>query len=462
MFVPSRFFLSSSAEKKRYDLHRNASDDPGYRRFLSRLFAPLHACLSPGSSGLDFGSGPEPVLARMFEQAGHAVTIFDRYYAPSPAAFEGRYDFITACEVAEHFHDPGPELDRLWSCLEPGGMLGVMTRPAPGPEDFPAWQYKNDLTHVCFFSPATFRWLAARWDAEVTFPDHDVALFRKRGDVHPGKSRSSCDESGLRDRKASSGCGPFFAGSFRNVRDARRALPVLFQDDHLVAVHKPAGLLVHRTGIDRRETEYALQRVRDQLGRRVYPLHRLDKATSGVLLFALDRETARRMTEAFTAGRISKSYLAVVRGFTDEAGRIDHPVPARKDRREGPLGDSRPKEAVTDYLRLATVELPHPVGRYATARYSLVRANPLTGRTHQIRRHMKHIFHPLIGDTTYGDGRQNEFFRTRFNCRRLLLHCRETAFSHPGTGREVRIRAPLEEDLIALFREFAWEAVSLD
>jgi tRNA pseudouridine65 synthase len=157
-----------------------------------------------------------------------------------------------------------------------------------------------------------------------------------------------------------------------------KTLPVLYLDKQLVAVNKPTGLLVHRSNIDRHENENALKIVRDQLGQWGYPFHRLDKSTSGVMLFALDRETARIMTEAFTKGKVSKSYLAVVRGFTTEAERIDHPLKERWDKMTGQKTDKdKPgQEAVTEYNRLASIELPYPVGRYSTARYSLVRANP--------------------------------------------------------------------------------------
>ena len=179
VFVPPVFFLSAEEEKKRYDLHRNSPHDPGYRTFLGRLFHPVQQSLPPGSAGLDFGSGPEPVLSRMFEAAGHPMTLYDRYYEPNPAALERQYDFITAAEVAEHLHEPGRELDRLWSCLRPGGMLGIMTQPAVEREAFPRWHYQNDLTHVCFFSAATFAWQAERWGAEMTAADDGVFLFRK-------------------------------------------------------------------------------------------------------------------------------------------------------------------------------------------------------------------------------------------------------------------------------------------
>lgn len=241
------------------------------------------------------------------------------------------------------------------------------------------------------------------------------------------------------------------------------SLPILYQDEHLVAVNKPSGLLVHRTNLDRYETEIAMHLVRDQLGQWVYPFHRLDKATSGVLLFALDKETARRMTQSFTDGRITKSYLAVVRGFTKEGESIDYPLREIADKMAGQNADrDRPgKEAVTEYRRLAVVELPHPVGRYATARYSLIKASPLTGRNHQIRRHLKHIFHPVIGDTAYGDGKHNEFFRRQFDCRRLLLHASRVEFVHPYVCRNVSIEAPLDKTFNALLEAVPWDNVAL-
>lgn len=242
-----------------------------------------------------------------------------------------------------------------------------------------------------------------------------------------------------------------------------RSLPLLYLDKHLAAVNKPAGLLVHRSAIDRHATEYAMQVLRDQLGQWVYPVHRLDKATSGVLVFALDQETARRVARSFSNGEISKSYLAVVRGYTREADRIEHPLPDPWDKMtdQRAARDKPEKEAVTEYRRLATIELPQPVGRYATARYSLIAAAPLSGRRHQIRRHLKHIFHPVIGDTTYGDGKQNEFFRTRFRCRRLLLHAREIALPHPVSGQCVRIHAPLDQEFSDLLQALELDPVAL-
>jgi len=193
VFVPPWQFLSAEEEKKRYDLHRNSPEDPGYRRFLSRMFIPLQQWLATGSDGLDFGSGPEPMLSRMFEEEGHSMTLFDHFYEHAPAALERPYDFITATEVVEHLHHPNRELERLWACLKEGGWLGIMTSHAVPQEAFPRWHYKNDPTHVCFFSPQTFAWLALQWNAELTFADRDVVFFRKRSSL-PGHHGTAVSE----------------------------------------------------------------------------------------------------------------------------------------------------------------------------------------------------------------------------------------------------------------------------
>lgn len=191
IFVPPSQFITEAAEKQRYDLHRNSPHDDGYRRYLGRLAGPMLRSLAPGGRGLDFGSGPEPLLARMFEEAGHAMAIYDRFYEPAASALERRYDFITASEVLEHLREPRAVLDNLWACLQPGGLFGVMTQFAAGPDAFPSWHYKNDPTHILFFSPETFGWLGQRWGSTPVFPERDVALFRKGGegafpDAHRG------------------------------------------------------------------------------------------------------------------------------------------------------------------------------------------------------------------------------------------------------------------------------------
>lgn len=180
VFVPPAQRPTAEEEKRRYDLHQNSPADPGYREYLNRLFIPLAQSVAPGSRGLDFGSGPAPVLSLLFREAGHFMTLYDPFYQPDAAVFDLRYDFITASEVVEHLHEPERELERLWRCLKPGGRLGIMTQFSVGQDAFPQWHYKNDLTHVCFFSRQTFTLLAARWNADLVFPDNDVAIFYRR------------------------------------------------------------------------------------------------------------------------------------------------------------------------------------------------------------------------------------------------------------------------------------------
>ncbi len=180
VFVPPVYYLSSDEEKRRYDQHQNSPDDAEYRQFLNRLFMPVQALLRPESRGLDFGSGPGPTLSKMFEEAGHSMAIYDPYYAKNESIWEQQFDFITASEVVEHLHQPGAELDRLWACLKPGGTLGVMTKLALAREAFATWHYKNDMTHVGFFSRRTFEWLGSQWGSKARFFEKDVVLFRKR------------------------------------------------------------------------------------------------------------------------------------------------------------------------------------------------------------------------------------------------------------------------------------------
>lgn len=221
------------------------------------------------------------------------------------------------------------------------------------------------------------------------------------------------------------------------------ALPVLYRDEHYIAVDKPAGLLVHRSRVDRSATRFALQVVRDQAGQQVYPVHRLDKPTSGVLIFALHPEAARRLAEAFAGRRVRKVYLALVRGFVADEDVIDYALKEKPDKTTDSLADpEKPAQpAVTAYRRIAQVELAYAVGRYPTSRYSLVEAHPRTGRKHQIRRHFKHIFHPVIGDGKYGDYRHNRFFRAHFGCTRMLLAAVELSFVHPFTGAPITVSA---------------------
>ncbi|OOZ40179.1 hypothetical protein BOW53_08745 [Solemya pervernicosa gill symbiont] len=238
-------------------------------------------------------------------------------------------------------------------------------------------------------------------------------------------------------------------------------LEILYRDPRLIAINKPSGLLVHRSAIDRHETRFAIQLLRDQIGQRVYPLHRLDKPTSGVLLFALDSETAREMMAQFQQHTVEKRYLAVVRGYTEVEATIDYALKEELDKTTDRKArqDKEAQSAVTHYRRLATAELPISDGRFPTSRYSLIEAKPETGRKHQIRRHMKHIFHPIVGDTSHGDGRHNRIFRDHFKCHRLLLAASELAFTHPSDGKRITLRATVGDDYSAVLAHLSWRDI---
>ncbi|MDX1638846.1 MAG: class I SAM-dependent methyltransferase [Balneolaceae bacterium] len=181
IFAPERYRPDPDEEKARYDTHENDPSDPDYRAFLGRLFEPMKALLPPGSKGLDFGSGPGPTLHLMFEEQGHHMKIYDPFYADDPAVFRQTYDFITSTEVAEHLHEPAAEFDRIWTCLRPGGYLGIMTKLAEDdPAHFADWHYRLDYTHVTFYTRKTFRWLADYWDAELEFYPQNVMIFWKQ------------------------------------------------------------------------------------------------------------------------------------------------------------------------------------------------------------------------------------------------------------------------------------------
>ena len=179
VFVLPDAFLSVAEEKAVYDLHQNGPDDAGYRRFLSRMSRPLHKRLSSGSSGLDFGSGPGPTLSVLFEELGHSMALYDPFYSPDRSVLADEYDFVTATEVVEHLSRPKQTLDQMWRCVKPGGYLGLMSKLVIDRAAFARWHYKNDATHICFFSRETFDWLASGWGTAPLFVGKDVTLFQK-------------------------------------------------------------------------------------------------------------------------------------------------------------------------------------------------------------------------------------------------------------------------------------------
>ena len=224
------------------------------------------------------------------------------------------------------------------------------------------------------------------------------------------------------------------------AQEAAPPLTILYADEHLVAIHKPAGLLVHRGWGN--DEQPAVQRLRDQLGQFVYPIHRLDRATSGVLLFALSSEVARDMQALFRERAVDKTYVALCRG-TQALGVVDHPLAKEKG------GDKRP--ARSDFRILGSA-----------GRYGLYEAKPATGRVHQLRRHLKHVSHPIIGDVRYGKGEHNRHFREEHGFSRLALHCGRLAFVHPRTGAPVAISAPLEGDFRELVKRLGLEPPLFD
>jgi tRNA pseudouridine65 synthase len=217
------------------------------------------------------------------------------------------------------------------------------------------------------------------------------------------------------------------------------SLTLLWRDEHLVAVHKPAGWLVHRTGLDAGETRFVLQTLRDQLGQRVYPVHRLDKGTCGVLLMALHPEAARRLGQAFEQHAVHKRYLALVRGWAPAAAEVDHAL-----RPDDAPPDAPAQPAITRFERLACLEWPAAADtRHATTRASLVAAMPQTGRRHQIRRHLKHLAHPIIGDATHGKGPLNRWWAQQLGQQRLWLHALSLRLTHPFSGEPLHLHSGL-------------------
>lgn len=234
-------------------------------------------------------------------------------------------------------------------------------------------------------------------------------------------------------------------------------LTILYQDEHIVAIDKPSGMLVHRSFLDKHESVFVMQSLRDQIGQHVFPVHRLDRPTSGVLLFALSAEVARLLGEQQQLKQWRKYYLAVVRGFLPAGGELDYPLKEQLDKIADKFSrdDKAPQQAITRYQPLQQVELPIPVSKYPVARYSLVALQPLTGRKHQLRRHLAHLRYPIVGDTSHGDGKHNALFKQQFNCRRLMLVAKQLQLPHPVSGEPLQLSAGLNE-LAPLFAEFGW------
>jgi len=242
--------------------------------------------------------------------------------------------------------------------------------------------------------------------------------------------------------------------------DNTKTLEILYRDRDYVIVNKPSGLLVHRSMIDRHETRFALQILRNQLDQHVFPLHRLDKPTSGVLMFALSAEAARVFNRARVDMQLhlNKQYLAVTRGYAPKNIEVNHPLREQQDKIcDKKMQSNKPaQEAFTHFKCLATVEIDTDFDRYPKSRYSLLACFPQTGRKHQIRRHLKHISHPIIGDAKHGKGIHNRFFKDKLNAGRLLLHALKIDFIHPYTQQSIQVSAPIDPCLQQLFKRFQW------
>jgi tRNA pseudouridine65 synthase len=224
-------------------------------------------------------------------------------------------------------------------------------------------------------------------------------------------------------------------------------LDILYRDEYLIAINKPHGLLVHRSPIAADAEEFALQLLRDQVGLKVNPVHRLDRATGGILLFALNKEVEIIMQQQFADNRVAKKYSAIVRGYTPDSEDIDYPL--RKE--NGAL-----QEAHTRYTTLKHAEIAVPLGKHDTSRYSLVEVVPSTGRMHQIRKHLSHVNHPIIGDTTHGCNKQNKLFREKWEMTTLLLHASALSFKHPVSEEYLNINAPVNSEFSRVMNLMDW------
>lgn len=214
-------------------------------------------------------------------------------------------------------------------------------------------------------------------------------------------------------------------------------MEIIYQDEHLVAINKPHGLLVHRSKIAAETDVFALQLLRNQLGQKVFPAHRIDRKTSGVLLFSLSEEVDKLLKAQFAEQKLKKVYWAIVRGYTIDEELIDYPL----KKENGQL-----QEAQTYYKTIARTEINVPFGKHNTSRYSLIEAEPATGRMHQIRKHLAHIYHPIIGDRPHGCNKQNKLFKEKWGMDKMMLHAYQLSFIHPIHQKRILITASLSED----------------
>lgn len=225
-------------------------------------------------------------------------------------------------------------------------------------------------------------------------------------------------------------------------------LEIIYQVEYLIAMNKPHGLVVHRSAYIGDADVFAVQELRNQIGQFVYPCHRIDRKTSGVLLFALDSEVNALMHKQFAENNVKKKYLAIVRGYPDDLGLINYPLTNEK---------GKIQEAITEYRTLKRAELDIPSGKFKTSRYSLVEAYPQTGRLHQIRKHFAHILHPIIGDRPHGCNKQNKLFKVRFKMNTMMLHAAEIVFNHPVSNKEIIIQANIQSEFKRMMCLMGWK-----
>lgn len=237
-----------------------------------------------------------------------------------------------------------------------------------------------------------------------------------------------------------------------------KLLEILYHDEYIIAINKPAGWLVHRSWLDRKEKVVIMQTLRDQIGQHVFTIHRLDRPTSGVLLFALTSNIARILSEQFQLQHVRKTYHAVVRGYLLGQGCIDYALTEVLDKIADKFADKNklPQSAISYYKNIVIADIPLAISRYPSSRYSLVELQPKTGRKHQLRRHMSHLSHPIVGDSSYGDLRHNRAIAEHYDCRRLMLHASELCFKHPITTELIRIFAPWDQQWQRLMQQFGW------
>lgn len=224
-------------------------------------------------------------------------------------------------------------------------------------------------------------------------------------------------------------------------------LEIVYQDDHLIAINKPHGLLVHRSSIASDAKEFALQLLRDQVNRQVSPVHRLDRKTGGLLLFAFDKDVEIAMHQQFKNGEVIKKYLAILRGYAPDQLDIDYPLV----KENGAI-----QEAFTSFVTLKRAEIDVALGKHPTSRYSLVEATPTTGRMHQLRKHFAHIFYPIIGDRKHGCNKQNKFFKEQWEMTTMLLHASELSFKHPVSGQQINLKASVQSEFLRMMELMKW------